>query len=108
MARTIIHAACERQGYCVLSEGTAHPGIIISRLLTALRRLAPTAEWTAQLAAISTAVSPAALEDTTHPDWDLPAGQRALDGLVQALNAAAPPGFVLCVEGDWTRVGFFR
>jgi hypothetical protein len=107
MHRAAIHTACVRQGYCVITEGSRHPGIVIGRLLSALRALAPLSAFDDALAVVSGAVSAEALDDDGHPDWDSPAADQALEDLVRAVNSYAPPGFALMPEGEWLRLGFF-
>lgn len=107
MHRQAIHAACARQGYCVLTDGTRHPGIVIGRLLSALRALAPLSALDDALVVVTNAVSPDALDDDAHPDWDAPAAALALEALVAAVNRHAPPGYALLPEGDGLRLGFF-
>lgn len=104
---TPIHRACLEQGYCVLTEGTTHPGIMVSRLLAALRTLAPGME-PAAIDAVSAALGPDALDDEQHPAWDTPAADAAILKLITLLNAHAPEGYALMPEGDWNRLAFVR
>lgn len=104
---TPIHRACLEQGFCVLTEGTTHPGIMVARLLAALLTLAPGIQPKA-LDAVSAALEPDALDDEQHPAWDRPTTEAAIAMLIKLLNAHAPAGFVLMPEGDWNRLAFVR
>jgi len=105
---TPIHAACQRQGFCLLTADSTQPGVIVARLLGALITLAPGLHPESITASVSAALVPAALADALHPAWETPAAQAALSVLVELLNAHAPAGFVVLPEAEWYRLGFFQ
>lgn len=100
-----IASACATDGYSILTEGTSDPGLVISRLLDALRRLSPEAH---ELVTATWVSIPAdAMVQGTHPWWDLPAADAVLSALVQGLQEHAPDGFFFGAAGDWCRLGYF-
>ena len=74
-----------------LSDG---PAAVLARLLDALRQLAP--EAVAGLPGIS----PDALADDAHPAWNGGPAEAALHAIMATVNAHAPEGFALIIEGD--------
>jgi hypothetical protein len=105
----LIRARCEHAGFCLVSEGGAEPARVIERLLVALGALAPEAlDAFIHPEAALLAVPNEAAADPAHAFWDGAEAQALLEGLVAALNRAAPAGFIFACEGDASRLGFFR
>jgi hypothetical protein len=105
---TLIHEACDRDGYYVVTEGTDHPVDVISALIRALVILDVDHRMTSTIKGPEAAVPEEALGDERHPFWDSPEARLVLEALAIALNALAPEGFIFMCEGEPTRLGFFR
>jgi hypothetical protein len=105
MRTNYINAACDSVGYCILTENTTDPAVVLKRLLTALRVLSPEAHADADAAALS--IPSEALADEGHAWWSSAAADAVMHTIGLALNAHAPKGFALDARGDWLRLGFF-
>ena len=103
LTAALIRARCEHAGFFVIADTDALPALVISRMLEALRALAPEMPALPGLDAIPEA----AAGDEAHPWWDSAESATALAELSSELLRWAPPGFTLAVEGDW-HLGFFR
>jgi hypothetical protein len=103
---TRIHEACDRAGFHVVTEGSDDPTVVLTRLLDALRILAPEIVLGATIFDLE--VPPDALADEAHAWWSSEYSETILGSLFQLLTWNAPPGFVFTAEGNWNRLGFFR
>jgi hypothetical protein len=93
---------CRTEGAYPIAVLTDGPAVIVVRLLDVLRELAPTA-----VAAVPVMSSDAldAMGDGSHPAWDGGAAEELLRALMAALNAHAPEGFLVMLDGE--SVGFY-
>jgi hypothetical protein len=105
---TTIHAACERDGFYVVSAGTTHPVDVIAAMVRALVTLDVEQRMTSTIKGPESAIPEEALADEAHPFWASAEARLVLDALTIALNALAPEGFAFTCEGSLTRLGFFR
>jgi hypothetical protein len=85
---------CQREGSYHVASLAAGPAAVLARLLDVLRQLAP--EAVAGLPGIS----PDALADDAHPAWNGGPAEAALHAIMATVNAHAPEGFALIIEGD--------
>ena len=102
-----ITQACLSTGAYTISVGTMNPSIVLARMLDALCALdarlhreltAPGADYAA--------VPSEVLRDGSNPWWETPAADRLIQGLLNAINAAAPKGFC-CVYSEGDRLELF-
>lgn len=102
-----ITQACLGTGAYTISVGTMNPTIVLARLLDALAVLDPRAhrEHTAPGAAYSS-IPADILRDPVNPWWETDAGDRVIQGIISAINAAAPKGFC-CVFSEGDRLELF-
>jgi len=98
-----ILAACQSSCYCILTEGTNDPSIVLPRLLDALKVVSP--ECHANIPVHS--IPRDALADETHAWWCSPAADAVILSIVLGLQRHAPEGFIFRAERDWVRLGFF-
>lgn len=109
LTAALIRARCAHAGFCLLSDGSVEPAVIIERLLVALIALDPDAlDALIHPESALLAVPNEAAADSAHPFWDSAQAQAILEGLYAALNRAAPAGFIFACEGEALRLGFFR
>lgn len=88
---------CQTEGGYPIASLADAPAVVIPRLLAVLRELAPH---------VTVAPIPAdALAEHTHPAWSGGVAEAALGAIVAALNAHAPEGFALILEGHG--LGFY-
>lgn len=103
----LIRARCEHAGFCLVSEGTNVPVLVVERLLTALMALAP-AVFDGLLATTALLdLAPEIAADAAHPFWETSEAAAILTEIIAALNRAAPAGFFFGAEGE-DRLGFYR
>jgi hypothetical protein len=89
---------CRTEGAYPIARLSEDPADVLPRLLAVLAELAP--------APVSVpAIPAAALTDGRHPAWNGGIAEAALVAIMVALNAHAPEGFALIVEGD--AIGFY-
>jgi hypothetical protein len=89
---------CLTEGSYPIARLSEDPADVLPRLLAVLHELAP--------APVSVpAIPAAALTDGRHPAWDGGIAEVALLAIIVALNAHAPEGFALIVEGE--SIGFY-
>jgi hypothetical protein len=93
---------CRTEGAYPIAALTDGPAVVVTRLLEVLRELAP-----AEVAAVPVMSSDAldAMGDASHPAWDAGAAEELLRALMLALNAHAPEGFLVMLDGEC--VGFY-
>jgi hypothetical protein len=109
LTAALIRARCEHAGFCLVSDGSVEPAVIIERLLVTLGALDPEAlDAFIHPEAALLAVPNEAAADPAHAFWDSAEAQALLEGLYAALNRAAPAGFIFACEGEALRLGFFR
>jgi len=102
-----ITQACLSTGAYTISVGTMNPTVVLARLLDALVVLSPEAHrlLTAPGAAYS-AIPPEVMRDSANAWWETDAANWVIQGLVSAINAAAPKGFC-CVYSEGDRLELF-
>lgn len=95
-----ITAACVDKGSFTLSEGTSAPAIVLARLLDALSVLSPPEHR--RLTApggLQASIPPAALRDASSTWWSTNEASALLEGVIAAINSAAPEGYACCCSG---------
>ncbi len=89
---------CRTEGAYPIAKLSDDPATVLPRLLEVLHELAPAGLTLA-------AIPDAALVDGAHPAWNGGAAEQALQAIVVALNAHAPEGFAVILDGE--SIGFY-
>jgi hypothetical protein len=102
-----ITQACLSTGAYTISVGTMNPTVVLARMLDALSVLDPRVHRELTAPGADYAAVPAdSLRDGSSGWWESEAADRLIQGLLNAINAAAPKGFC-CVYSEGDRLELF-